>query len=447
MADEIKEKCCTCTTPEITIKLNKQGPQGLTGPQGEQGFSPIIDVMEDTYDRYTLQITDIDKTFETPNLKAVIPAGGSDGQVLTKAGGEDGSVVWRELPEASTNTKGVVEIVEVSDFQPDPEDQSEYTDAYYRGAVTPEVLMGYLDGVWKDTLKYVTLDTEQTIEALKTFTPGVRIVGSVYVTNSLNSSGVSIDSTGVYGNNIALTLEGAGVRINQSETNSCEIGGSSITIGNEGPTKSRISFNSSSDLQVDKPNGRASILDTGNLENYIKPGENITISHIDGGGITVSSTGGGSGLPYPWEAEVEDDGKSLTIYNPNNAEVGTTTYNAIMLKVIDGVSYLALQKGRDNTGFYTQEDVVLTTNRVVGGEGINVVGSTTGVTLNVNSSEVDYELLRNLPTINGEVVIGHMTSEELHLPSQDTVDSLLNRIEELEQRVAQLEAGIDGGNA
>lgn len=97
------EKCCTCTTPEYTIKLNKQGPQGLTGPQGEPGFSPTIGVDTDTSTTYVLNITTADGSFNTPNLKATIPSGGNLGQVLTRV--TDG-ISWEYIPQATTSVFG-----------------------------------------------------------------------------------------------------------------------------------------------------------------------------------------------------------------------------------------------------------------------------------------------------------------------------------------------------
>lgn len=104
MAEE--NRCCTCTTPEITIKLNKQGPQGLTGPQGEPGFSPVIEVSEETPTSYRLSIQTINGSYETPNLKANFPLGGYVNQVLVKQSNADGDATWDYIPYATTETTG-----------------------------------------------------------------------------------------------------------------------------------------------------------------------------------------------------------------------------------------------------------------------------------------------------------------------------------------------------
>lgn len=105
-----ENRCCTCTTPEITIKLNKQGPQGLTGPQGEPGFSPVINVAENTNESYKLNITTIDGSYQTPNLKGVLPEGGVAGDVLTKNSSVNGDVSFLPLPFATETSAGMVEL-------------------------------------------------------------------------------------------------------------------------------------------------------------------------------------------------------------------------------------------------------------------------------------------------------------------------------------------------
>lgn len=78
--------CCKCTTPEYTITLNQQGVPGRQGIAGQNGFSPIIDVATNTPSSYTLTITTADGVITTPNLKSPLPSGGTEGQVLTNYG-------------------------------------------------------------------------------------------------------------------------------------------------------------------------------------------------------------------------------------------------------------------------------------------------------------------------------------------------------------------------
>lgn len=50
--------------------LNRQGPRGEQGVKGEQGYSPQITVGKNTAHEYTLKIINEDGSFETENLKA-----------------------------------------------------------------------------------------------------------------------------------------------------------------------------------------------------------------------------------------------------------------------------------------------------------------------------------------------------------------------------------------
>lgn len=187
MVDINNEKCCTCTTPEITIKLNKQGPQGLTGPKGEDGFSPIINVGEDTYSTYTLNITDANGTFTTPNLKASLPLGGVEGDVLMKNSSIDGDVSFKTLPSASADEAGIIKLATLSDFAIDPEDGG-MVDGGYTDAVTPNVMVEYLQGGYQPKGDYVTVDTEQLVTGRKTFQNRIITNGGIYHSVSPASS-------------------------------------------------------------------------------------------------------------------------------------------------------------------------------------------------------------------------------------------------------------------
>ena len=132
---------CTCTTPEYTIILNQQGPQGRQGATGQNGFSPIIDVSTNTRDTYVLTITTADGVITTPNLKSEpIPSGGTNGQVLTNYGND--VYGWGTLPNATTESQGVVYLSTDEDFQPDEE--GNYDNAT---ACTPQTVVNYVQSV------------------------------------------------------------------------------------------------------------------------------------------------------------------------------------------------------------------------------------------------------------------------------------------------------------
>lgn len=84
--NENNNECCKCTTPEITIELNQQGPQGRQGNPGKDGFSPSITVNTSSDDAYILQIETKDGTILTPNLKAAFPPDGEANSILVNDG-------------------------------------------------------------------------------------------------------------------------------------------------------------------------------------------------------------------------------------------------------------------------------------------------------------------------------------------------------------------------
>lgn len=132
---------CTCTTPEYTIILNQQGPSGRQGATGQNGFSPIIAVGTNTRDTYNLVITTADGVITTPNLKSEpIPSGGTNGQVLTNFGND--VYGWGTLPNATTESQGVVYLSTDEDFQPDEE--GNYDNAT---ACTPQTVVNYVQSV------------------------------------------------------------------------------------------------------------------------------------------------------------------------------------------------------------------------------------------------------------------------------------------------------------
>ena len=96
--------------------LNLGIPEGLKGDKGDPGFSPTIDVKEDTDDTYILTITDVDGSYDTPNLKGSGGSGGSgtdgeDGGYYEPSVDSNGNLSWtaskEDMPAVDTvNIKG-----------------------------------------------------------------------------------------------------------------------------------------------------------------------------------------------------------------------------------------------------------------------------------------------------------------------------------------------------
>lgn len=186
---------CTCTTPEYTIILNQQGPSGRQGATGQNGFSPIIDVSTNTRNTYVLTITTADGVITTPNLKSEpIPSGGTNGQVLTNLGND--VYGWGTLPNATTESQGVVYLSTDEDFQPDEEGNVDDSTA-----CTPQSVVNYVN----------TLGLKP-MENIKDITNGVQIddgdpipqTGTYYYKNielkSVSSATSSEPSAQIYTN-------------------------------------------------------------------------------------------------------------------------------------------------------------------------------------------------------------------------------------------------------
>ena len=183
---ENSERCCTCTTPEITIKLNKQGPQGLTGPQGEPGFSPVIEVSEETPTSYRLSIQTLDGSYETPNLKANFPLGGYVNQVLVKQSNADGDATWDYIPYATTETTGGLTLATEDDVV-----------VGSTKAITGDILAKVVANFNNTLTGYVDLTSTQTITGAKTFNNNLT-VGDSYTlsTHYLNARSGEIGAGG-----------------------------------------------------------------------------------------------------------------------------------------------------------------------------------------------------------------------------------------------------------
>lgn len=109
--------------------LNRQGVQGLQGPKGkdgEPGISPTIQIKENTDTEFTLEITDANGTFETPNLRIpVLDKGGT----YYRVDRTDGTLYLDFADKADINTFGEVKLATADTVDnPDPDDVRVVTD-------------------------------------------------------------------------------------------------------------------------------------------------------------------------------------------------------------------------------------------------------------------------------------------------------------------------------
>lgn len=89
---------------DFNFYLNRQGPQGKKGDPGDAGFSPIVSIYENTPTSFKLQITQVDGTFVTENLKSfqINDLGGP----IMMYNSTTGEISTGFLPMASTSTIG-----------------------------------------------------------------------------------------------------------------------------------------------------------------------------------------------------------------------------------------------------------------------------------------------------------------------------------------------------
>lgn len=268
--------CCKCTTPEYEIILNEQGPQGRQGEKGDDGFSPVVNVLENTSSSYRLTIVTKEGQVITPNLKANLPAGGSTGQVLTKNSANPDDCSWQNLPQATQDQEGTARLATENDFE-----KTETSQVSNNSIVTPELFNSEFK---KQSANFVSLDTTQTITGKKTLLNDTvlsyqndkskgRIISNTIVNEKVISIIEPYDSYGSF-------------RIGAVEDNFIEEVKNGFDISND--------F-SAFGVTYYEAGQKGKIIANFNLDQYVTAGENIIINKTEEGKLTINSVGGGSG--------------------------------------------------------------------------------------------------------------------------------------------------------
>ncbi len=226
--------------------LNKQGLRGLTGEKGEQGFSPIIDVIEDTIESYKLRITTEDNEIETPNLKGSVSIQ-DQGGTYVRYDRETGELTANEADRASKESYGVVRLSKIEDL-----DVEELQDTVAMSVDVTKSLVS--DSIHAETVERINADASirQSISTLS---------------NSLQSTNTRVTN---------------------------------ITNDLATEKQVRLAADTQQQAQIDAERQEREVQDA-SLQNQlntkltadnIKQGENITITR-DGNNITINSSGGG----------------------------------------------------------------------------------------------------------------------------------------------------------
>jgi hypothetical protein len=276
------DKSCKCTTPEYELILNEQGPQGRQGEKGEAGFTPIISVKDNTASNYTLNILTQDGQITTPNLKANLPAGGATGQVLTKNSGEQDDCSWQNLPASTIETEGIARLATEADFE-----ATEDAEASDNTIVTPALFNNELV---KQTSKFVTTNTQQPINASKTFWDGLSVYNNLAIPyNSSSQNGKIVTNASI--NDVRIPIVepydcNGSFRIGAVKEEALKNIQNGFDINNN-------IFDGLQGVTYYEQGQKGKLVADFNLDEYIKPGNNITIDKTSTG-ITINSTGGGN---------------------------------------------------------------------------------------------------------------------------------------------------------
>ena len=417
MVDE--NNCCSCTTPEITIKLNKQGPQGLVGPQGNPGFSPVITVEEDTSTNYKLNIQTEQGSFITPNLKGSIPAGGSAGSVLTRT--ESGGAEFAPIPYATTSNSGIVVFATPEDIE----------DGETGLAVDSGTMSNYYTKTQTDG-KYVDLTSQQDITGRKIF-------------SDLRTNSIAEPNGNTY---ISYYRDGV-----DSNLNSVTIGGintPNVYINRGGLIGTNIDSNNIGSYALTS----LPIATTSTLGGVKVDGTTIT---IDNNGV-ISSQAGGS-------TYTAGNGIDIT-----NDEISIDT-SVVATQSDIPTNYVTTDTQQNITGLKRITDIQLPTNGtngiIDGSYSLPILTSRNGYTTIGNNTSMYSNLILAGMTIttrrNGETTsytnldsgnIGTYALTSSNISSNATITDLTSRISTLENtittltnRITALETAINGGNA
>ena len=233
-------------TANFNFFINRQGPRGPQGIEGEQGFSPSITEGENTAETYTLQVNNKDGSFTTPNLKPQFQDRGGD--------------VVKVDREHDTLYFGTVDIPEAVDLTTD---QTIGGNKKFIGNSTFTGTSHFTDDV---SITGANLEVRGVLDATSA------TITNLQVPNSLTSSGVIN----------AVAMNAASIKNNQNNkyylTQSSITAGDNVTIEE---TTEGVKINST-DTKYTLPVASSTTL------GGIKVGDNLSITE-DG---TLSATGG-----------------------------------------------------------------------------------------------------------------------------------------------------------
>ena len=423
-------------TADFNWFLNKQGPRGQQGVKGEQGFSPVITVAEDTAKAYILRIRTQDDTFLTPNLRGTVE---DLGGTYVRYNPETGQVYAGSPDIATTETFGVIRLAT----------QQDITDLAQDAAITPELLANQIEALDLPN-NYVTINTAQTINALKAFRGGislssVRNLDGAEVLDFLSGTPYKIKT---WGN--GLNVEGGTLRVTDGSIKSKSIKQPS-TDTNAYDVVTSFDLATTENAGIVKPDGSTVFID----ENGVISAKS---SEIDDANTSTQSTWSSSKINTEIstvaqevvgiQGDVASLGADVSTLKPI-VESHTTSISSINDSIAMAMSDITeLKEGKQDK---------LTAGNNITFEG-NVISATGGgelpdnvVTSDNLASQPVIVQLQEAITDSNELVSGNGISIVDNTTNKTTTISitsqLLTIIQDLQARVTALETEINGGNA
>lgn len=135
---------------EFKYYLGRQGVRGPQGPQGEKGFSPDISVEKDTLSEYILRITNEGGYFLTTNLREHKE---DRGGTYIRYDRDTGVMYAGDADPASTDTLGVIRIAKDDDFVGKAEDAA-VTPAQIQDYLDNGYVSKFADGTISGNIKF-----------------------------------------------------------------------------------------------------------------------------------------------------------------------------------------------------------------------------------------------------------------------------------------------------
>ena len=386
-------------TANFNFFINRQGPRGPQGIEGEQGFSPSITEGENTAETYTLQVNNKDGSFTTPNLKPQFQDRGGD--------------VVKVDREHDTLYFGTVDIPEAVDLTTD---QTIGGNKKFIGNSTFTGTSHFTDDV---SITGANLEVRGVLDATSA------TITNLQVPNSLTSSGV-INAVGI---------NAASIKNNQN--NKYYLNQSSITAGDNvtiEETTDGVKINST-DTKYTLPVASSTTL------GGIKVGENLSIAE-DG---TLSATGGSSEPPA--NMVTTDTTQTITgaktfdksVYLNSLLVGNSSTFGIKRAKDTSLLEYLMYSNDQLTRFGKASARTVIQGTRIQNGSNKNflVQGSVTAGSDNLLISDTadGVQIICNAPT-NAQIEV-----------LQRLINDLSTKIDNLTTRLNNLEEVIDGGVA